>query len=188
MSRFACPPLSRKDIRAFAQSIRKQIHLENVLYFPVEYFLEILFSSIDDLDFSFQVVDSAHWLYPLSRHAYFDLKENCIFILDMVYEGACNGCGRDRMTIVHECAHVLLFNRFGLSLSRSFAEKTPVFCDPEWQAKCLAGELMIPYDLVSDYSATEVSHLCGVSLQAASYQLQAGCTGKRKNGQTQPRI
>ena len=41
----------------------------------------------------------------------------------------------------------------------------------EWQAKCLAGELMIDSDLVKGMSRSEVSEKCGVSYDAAKLQL-----------------
>ena len=58
-----------------------------------------------------------------------------------------------------------------MKLTRSFDEHVPAYQDPEWQAKCLAGELMVPYELVGGMSAAAVANACGVSLQAAYYQL-----------------
>lgn len=169
--KYACPPLRRKDLKAYAQSIRTSLKLENTLMFPVTQFLEALHLLIADDDFSFQSIADEEWDQPQSRHAYFDLNDKCIYIKESVYNSACAGNGRDRMTIIHECAHVLLLQHSHLTLARSFSNSVPPYCDPEWQAKCLAGELMIPIALVHGMSAAEVSEKCGVSLAAAKYQL-----------------
>lgn len=169
--RYSCPPLNRKKIRDYARQIRKALSIEKCLRFPVVQFLETLHLLIGDDDFSFQCIPDKEWDQPPSRHAYFDLNDNCIYIKESVYFGAYNGNGRDRMTIIHECAHVLLIQHSHLTLARSFDDNVPVYCDPEWQAKCLAGELMVPVDLVNGMSAIDVAPKCGVSVKAAEYQL-----------------
>lgn len=76
------------------------------------------------------------------------------------------------MTIAHEFAHFITLCVCGFRLARSFDDvPIPTYCDPEWQAKCLAGELMVDSDLVKGMSAIEISVACGVSLPAAKMQL-----------------
>ena len=168
---YRCTPLSRSKIRDFAYQIRQTLHLELKLYFPVEKFLEILHELIGDPNFSFQVIPDSEWDQMPNIHAFYNLEENCIFIRDSVYEGAANGNGRDRMTIVHECAHAILLHCNGISLTRSFSETVPAYCDPEWQAKCLAAELMVPFELTKNMSAHDIAQKCGVSMAAARYQV-----------------
>lgn len=168
---YKCPPLSRGRIRRYAMLIREQLKLNDTLYFPVEKFLEVLFGLIGDEDFDFILVSDDEWTQPDHVHAFYEPAANCIYIKESVYENACDGSGRDRMTIVHECAHVLLLKHNQLKLTRSFEENIPTYCDPEWQAKCLAGELMIPCNLVTGMTIAEVSKKCGVSYVAAKYQL-----------------
>ena len=101
-----------------------------------------------------------------------DIISKTIKIRSDVYEGACNGVRRDRMTIAHEFAHFITLCVCGFRLARSFGNvDVPPYCDPEWQAKCLAGELMIDSDLVKGMSRSEVSEKCGVSYDAAKLQL-----------------
>ncbi len=89
-----------------------------------------------------------------------------------VYDGACAGNGRDRMTIIHEIAHYLLLCVNGLKLQRNFSNNAvKAYCDPEWQAKCLTAEIMIPANIVKNMTVDEVVQYCGVSFEAASYQL-----------------
>lgn len=168
---YACPPLSRDQLRKYANTIRRSLELSDTLKFPVERFLETFHLLINDESFYFETVADREWNQPPGRHAYYDLEGNCINIKESVYNGACDGNGRDRMTVVHECAHVLLLRHSHLTLARSFDENIPTCCDPEWQAKCLAGELMVPKELVQGMSANDVALQCGVSHKAASYQL-----------------
>lgn len=49
-------------------------------------------------------------------------------------------------------------------------EPVQPFFDPEWQAKCFAGEFMISHKLTKNMSSHEIAIQCGVSLAAANYQ------------------
>lgn len=166
--KFICPPMSRKDLRAYALSIRKSLHAENSLAFPVLPFLEIMPEIFEKDNFSFEIVGNND--LPPDIHAEYDYNINCIRIKDFVYEGACEGKGRDRMTIIHEISHHLLLSHSGLQLHRSFSDTVPTYRDPEWQAKCLAGEIMVPAHLVSNMDAQEIANKCLVSFDAALYQ------------------
>lgn len=168
--RFACEPLSRRQIRDYTRHIREYLNLGSTLWFPILRFLEAMPSLIRDDEFCFECVEED--ALPLGVHAQYDMDANVIQIKESVYLGASNGNGRDRMTVAHECGHVLFLRHSKLKLTRSFDNNVPTYCDPEWQAKCFAGELLIPADLVSGMSASEIASKCGVSLQAAEYQLK----------------
>ena len=169
---YACPPVSRQNLRDLATLIRKQFHLETRLDFPVIEFLEWMMPLLmNDDSFTFQVIEDKKWIYSLDRHAYYDLNEHCIYIREAIYLGAVSKNGRDRMTIMHECAHAILLQCFHLQLCRSFEKHIPAYRDPEWQAMCLAGELMMPCELISKMTISEVADSCGVSWEAAKYQL-----------------
>lgn len=171
-------PLSRKDLRDYAFRIRKQLGYEDRLDFPVMKFLEVFHKLINNPDFYFFTVEDNE-LSP-TIHAQYDINDNSIAIKESVYIGASNGSGRDRMTIMHELAHALIITHCGVTLNRSFEnESIPAFRDPEWQAKCLAGELMVPAHLVTGMNAFDVAESCGVSLPAATYQLSKLKSRKR---------
>ena len=54
---------------------------------------------------------------------------------------------------------------------RNFAnKKVKTYSDPEWQAKCFAGELLVPAHLMKGCSAEEIVEECGVSYDAAKIQ------------------
>lgn len=138
------------------------------MYFPIVNVLEVI--HIFDDDAHFEIVE-ANELEP-NEHAVTDINTKTIKIRSDVYDGACEGVGRDRMTIAHEFAHFITLCVCGFRLARSFHDAPiPTYCDPEWQAKCLAGELMVDSDLVKGMSAIEISVACGVSLPAAKMQL-----------------
>ncbi|MBS7359050.1 MAG: hypothetical protein KIG53_00430 [Oscillospiraceae bacterium] len=144
------------------------MNLTNELYFPIVEVLEMLHKF--DEDAHFEVVEADE--LEENEHAVTDIITKTIKIRSDVYEGACNGVGRDRMTIAHEFAHFITLCVCGFRLARSFGDvDIPPYRDPEWQAKCLAGELMIDSDLVKGMSSSEVSEKCGVSFDGADFQL-----------------
>lgn len=144
------------------------LNLTDELYFPIIEVLEILHKFDEDAHFEIVEADELEE----NEHAVTDIITKTIKIRSDVYEGACNGVGRDRMTIAHEFAHFITLCVCGFRLARSFGDAyIPPYRDPEWQAKCLAGELMIDSDLVKGMSSSEVSEKCGVSFDAADFQL-----------------
>lgn len=163
-------PLQREDLRALAKVIRKSFQSENMVYVPVISILEtimpLLFSN-----FSYEYVSKDE--FPERKHAETDILNHIIRIREDIYLGAINGCGRDRMTIMHEIAHYILLVICGVKFERNFENiAVPTYRDPEWQAKALAGEIMCPHDLIQGFSAYEISEKFGVSIQAAKYNLE----------------
>lgn len=156
------------DLRRLAKEIREILELTDEIYFPITEVLEMLHCF--DKDAHFEIVEANE--LEKNEHAVTDITTKTIKIREDVYDGACNGVGRDRMTIAHEFAHFITLCVCGFKLARSFGNnEIPAYRDPEWQAKCLAGELMIDSELVKGMSALEVSEKCGVSFDAARVQL-----------------
>lgn len=166
---YSVTPRSRKDLRNLAAQIRKVLGLEDALYFPIVELLDVLEETLPG--FSYSIIDDEE--LPPNKHAETNVYTGEIRIKQSVYEGARRGKGRDRMTIAHEFSHYMTLCFLGFKLSRTIGGDGPLpYEDPEWQAKCLAGELLVPYDLVRGMSATEVARRCGVSMDAAKYQLK----------------
>lgn len=106
------------------------------------------------------------------------MANNIISIREDVYEGAIAGVGRDRMTITHEISHYILMVICSVKFSKvsgCFSRKA--YCDPEWQAKALAGEIMCPNNLIKNMSVNEIAVQCGVSKSAAEYNLRIATGG-----------
>lgn len=82
-------------------------------------------------------------------HGLTDPKTGDMYIREDVYNGACQGKGRDRFTIGHEFAHLLLHDNLVLGLARVDKNiKVEIYRDPEWQANVFAGEFLIPTDCI----------------------------------------
>lgn len=164
MSEYLVEPKSRNDLRILARQFRRFLHLENVLYFPIVQLLDVLPEFFSD--FSYEVVSDN--VLSADVHADTDVRTGHIRIRESVYERACMGEGRDRMTIAHEIAHYITLCACGFRLERNFSGcKQPAYRDPEWQAKCFAGELMIAAHLCHKMSPDEIVDQCGVSREAA---------------------
>ena len=167
MSEYIVEAKSRKDLRNLAMILRKHLGLENQLWIPVVELLDILVEILDG--FSYEIVPD-HSLPP-GTHAETDIRTGHITIKESIYERACDGEGRDRMTIAHEIGHYFTLCFCGFSLQRNFKrQEVKPFNDPEWQAKCFAGEFMVAHHLTGDMSVSEIVEACGVSIDAADYQ------------------
>ena len=167
MSNYMVEAKSRSDLRRLARLLREHLHLDDVLYFPIVELLDVMTELFDD--FSYEIVEDS--ALPKKVHADTDIRTGHIRIKESVYEGACNGEGRDRMTIAHEIGHYFILCFCGFKLTRNFSDaKIITFRDPEWQAKCFAGELMIPAHRVKGMTEHQIAELCGVSYDAASVQ------------------
>lgn len=158
---------SRKNLRECAYEFRKIFNFDDVLYFPIVEVLDFMPEIFDG--FSYEIVEDC--TFSKDIHADTDIMAQHIRIKESVYEGACNGIGRDRMTIAHEIGHYFTMCICGFKLQRNFGKrKTRTYQDPEWQAKCFAGELMIPAHLINSMDANEIADKCGVSHEAANFQ------------------
>ena len=99
-----------------------------------------------------------------------DYKGNYLIqIKESVYNGACDGIGGYRMHIMHELAHAFLcMIGYTPICERSFKNyQLRPFESMEWQAKALAGEILMDYKLTSGMTADELIDKCGVSIDSA---------------------
>ncbi|CAM3103115.1 ImmA/IrrE family metallo-endopeptidase [Cupriavidus taiwanensis] len=175
MHSFKATPLSRGDIREAAYELRKELGLAHRLWFPVLEFVEHALPQLDK-NYTFEVVEfeelgSSHGLTTR------DGDDVAIKIREDIYYRAYEDEGRDRGTVAHEAGHYLMHAR-SPALHRHFGGELKSYEDPEWQAKCFQGELLVPKHLVNGMSAIDVARQCGVSLDAAVYQLGLYAKGK----------
>ena len=163
-------PKSRKELRRLANVLREVLGLEKVIFFPIVEILDVLSEIFDN--FLYEIVEDSE--FPESVHTDIDIRRGHIQIKETVYNRACEGEGRDRMTIAHEIGHFFTVCLCGFKLQRNYDEKAnvPPYKDPEWQAKCFAGELMIPAHLVGKMSLNAIAMECGVSEAAARCQYE----------------
>ena len=151
--------VSRKNIRDFIYRLKKEVGLENELYFPIVVFAEnILPVLFPDYQFEVATIDEMR-----NKHGETYPNKNLIRIREDVYYRAVEGEGRDRLTIAHEIGHFFMHDSDSIALCR--LEPTEVlkpYEDPEWQA-----------NLIKGMSEDEVAEKCGVSRSAARVQLKS---------------
>ena len=170
MYNFIVEPKSRYNIRQIAKAVRKCLGIENAIYVNVVALLDILSRIIPK--FSYEVVSNN--VFPKKVFATTDVNTGKIKIKQSIYNKACDGDGFARFTIAHEIGHFVLLVLLGFELTQTLSGRKPKpFCDPEWQAECFAGEFLMDYDVVKDYSEDELVSNCGVTPKAARCQFKA---------------
>ena len=170
MYNFIVESKSRYGIRYIAKTIRRYLGIENAVYVDVVALLDILSRSIPK--FSYEIV--ANNKLPKKVFATTDVKTGKIRIKQRIFNKACDGDGFARFTIAHEIGHFVTLVLLGFQLTRTFDNNKPKpFNDPEWQADCFAGEFLMSYDVVKNYSEKELVDNCGVTPKAARCQFKA---------------
>lgn len=158
------PPLTLEEIREKVRSIRKIFGLSEDGYVDIvkvfeslpDYGVDIEIDAIEDMD---------------NKHGQTYPAKPKIVIREDIYERACEGHGRDRLTIAHEIGHLFLHGTDKISLARVEKEyAVPTWCDPEWQANAFAGELLAPFRFIKDLSISDIQVKYGVSATAAKVQ------------------
>ncbi|MDR3351765.1 MAG: ImmA/IrrE family metallo-endopeptidase [Zoogloeaceae bacterium] len=95
-----------------------------------------------------------------------------------VYDGMCQGNGRDRFTGAHELGHLFLHRTAGFSRVAPNSN-TKLYCKSEWQANTFASAFLIDEALLPQFrSAEEVQDAFGVSKSAAEARIKA-CSQKK---------
>ena len=156
---FEAKPESREDLRYLAKLIRKELGIAlDKKYVDVTWILERL--DVLDSEYSYEIVDDDE--LGAAVQAQTDILKDTIYIKESVYEGAIQNNGRDRMTIAHEILHLILHQPVALTLYRR-TDDLPIYKNPEWQAECFAGELLMPYDQIKDMTEEEIVEQCKVS-------------------------
>ena len=107
---------SRKDIRSLVRNFRRYFNLDDCLYFPITALLDILTEVFPGYNYEI-VYDNE---LSADTHADTDITTGNIRIKQIVYDRACAGEGRDRMTIAHEIGHYFMLKFCGFKLERNF--------------------------------------------------------------------
>ena len=161
-------PINKAEIEAVTLRLRGLLGCNDMKYLPVAKIIEHSLPGLLGDDYAFRVVDAAEMG---ANHAYAEPDENELVLRDDIYYGIVQGIGRDRMTAMHEVAHILLHTNNRLFRSMQ-SEPPPPWRDPEWQAKCFAGMIMMPTDLIAGYQSVGlIARDFGVSQAAATHRL-----------------
>jgi uncharacterized protein DUF955 len=166
---FVVLPLSRRAIRDYTDSIRRQLEIDEP-FFPIVEVVELVIPRIIS-GFFLDVCDEGEMTkrFGTGCHGMTFPDEKVMHIREDIYQRARRGEGRDRLTLAHELAHLLL--HAGQRFARRASRGVKPYVQSEWQANCFAGELLVSYRHIqkckTPYDAAE---LFGVSLQAAETQ------------------
>lgn len=166
---FIAAPRSRKHIRRWTEVVHSLSGgNSDQPYFDIVRFVELTLPRLDEST-TFAISDDlGHGI-----HACTDVRARCVMIRPEIYRRAVAGHGRDRMTLAHEVGHLLLHTEVQLA-RRIGTRPIQAFRDPEWQAKCFAGELLISRrHYPKDINPEEAANLFGVSVESVIVQLAA---------------
>ena len=177
MSKFSVNPTSRQAIRTHARNIRRSLGVEDKLYFDIGHFVERVMPEVYP-EFVFEVCTEAEMG---NLHGETIPSEHKIRIREDVYIGACEGRGRDRLTMAHEVGHFFMHDESSVVFCKADPnEKIPHFRDPDWQADVFGGELLAPSYLINGMNVSEIHEICVVSTACADRQLYAIECEKKK--------
>ena len=156
MNNCIAEPTSRNEIRRISRFVRNALGLRDFIKIPVVELLDFLTQMCD---FNYEIVSNNY--FPKQIHATTDVRTNTIMIKEFVYNRAIKGDGFSRFTIAHELGHYFMFCFFGYAFTKNTTGKQILsYLDPEWQANCFAGEFLMPYELVKNYSVEELVKKC----------------------------
>lgn len=164
MSGLMMPPLSLREIRVKAAGVRR------IFGQPEDGDLDIvsIFESLQKYGVTTEIVPQEQLR---DKHGETFPLQVKILIREDVYDRACSGYGRDRLTIAHEIGHLFLHGGANISLARVEPNyQIPIFCDPEWQANAFAGELLAPFRFIQELSIPDIMSRYKVSESAAKVQ------------------
>lgn len=167
--------ISRSELRKLAPIFRSLFDIKNTGPFPVLTALELLPDVFEGCNH--EIVEDealpAKTMAECSRND--NLDGYTIKIKKSVYDGAYkHNNGACLGFICHELCHIFLFKiGFTPIHARSFDDNKLIPCHSvEWQAKALAGEVMIPYDESKGMLDFEIISKYHVSKGFAKYRLR----------------
>jgi hypothetical protein len=164
----AAEPMSAKAIWEVARRVRSILGLKDVMYFPIVHVIELALPRVLP-EFELEILDDADLPYAYAE-ALPDVP--AMRIRGTVYERAVSGHYRDRFTLAHELAHLVLHSE--QRLQRAVKSGIPIYRDPEWQANTFAAELLMPVELYKKVNDPEEAKAAfGISALALKVQLAA---------------
>lgn len=158
-------PTNREELRLLSVLFRKMFGVNHTQAFPV---LEAL-EGIPDVFPGTVVKIVQDKELPMNIPARCFPNEDGDFTIEIkesIYQGAYKkSIGAYRGHICHEMAHVFLYKMgFTPIFNRQFKNREiKPYESMEWQAKALAGEIMMPYEDTANMSVKDIMNIYGVS-------------------------
>lgn len=166
---FTVSPLKKRYIYDSAAAVREVFRplMGTSPYVPLDRVFELLPQLMPG--FKFEVCEE-HEMG--ADHGQTDPVRRLIRLRQDVYDGMCQGSGRDRFTAAHELGHLFL-HADGPVFSRSGDGSTPIYMNSEWQADTFASAFLIDEKVLpSCTSIIGVQDTFGVSHAAAGVRFQ----------------
>lgn len=172
MSKTRVAPMSRKDIRNYANKIRTLLGYDvtDFIHAPKLFdALSVIFSE-EGLEFDYRILPDEDKIFEDKEEAFTDMSSGIIYIKESVMEQACRrSFRRGAFTLIHELGHYLLhYLQPDVKLSRvSDDVYVPPYCDPEWQADTFASEFLMPFEMCKTLNSEDIRQMYHVSRKAA---------------------
>lgn len=168
MGGYIADPLSRKDIRKLANRLRELFGFESDISFPIVQVIEFLSNKGE---FNLEICTSDEMGSKLGETI---PSENLIKLREDIYDKACEDDGFSKSTCSHELLHWIKHREETVSFCRKEEDlkKRRAYEDPEWQANCFSGELLVPKHLVKGMTIDEIVEKCNVTPSMAYYQYE----------------
>ena len=166
-------PRTRKVRRKIAESWWSGLRSTDC--YPIVYVVDVLLSKHFGDRYQFAVLEE-HQMGD--SHGLTDPDQLIMLIRKDVYDGACQGVGRDRFTLAHELGHLMLHSghRYLERIDPNAPRSIPThkkYEDSEWQADTFAAEILMPVHVVKKCATPAVlSSVAGVSYQAADVRFR----------------
>ena len=169
---YIAEPMSREDIRYYAQQIRKMFGLEQWEAIDPSKLLDKLSTLLakQEFRFDYEVLPDNDKRFGFREEAKTDIQNGIIYFKESVMNDGCKDHTRARFTIMHELGHYLLHYLHGqISLSRIRENSYLIPCiDPEWQANAFASEILMPFEICKELTVEQIMKKYNVSKTAAT--------------------
>ena len=168
---YVTKPTSREHLRSYAIVFRELFDIPQTGEFPV---LEALEKIPDIFSGSgYQILEDELLPKGVVAQCVKNIDDGfTIEIRQSVYDGARRRIGAYCGFILHEMAHIFMYEiGYRPILQRSF-EDAPLYCMGEWQVKALTGEIAMPYEETEGMSISEIMD---------KYCVSKGFAKKRRN-------
>ena len=101
-------PINRAQLDDIGWRVRELLEFTTHRWLPVPHILEHMLPTLYGEDFAFRV---GFFAEIGSNHGFADPDNLELVLREDVYEGLVDGCGRDRMTAIHETSHLILHQK-----------------------------------------------------------------------------
>lgn len=165
---FIVPPRKKVDIYAYASNVRN--FFAPLITKEGKLRIDVVYELLPDVMPEFELQIREEWEMGTDHGRTFPDKK-LIHLRKDVYDGMCQGKGRDRFTAAHELGHLFLHTNIGFA--RAMDSSTKIYCDSEWQANTFGSALLIDEEnLKLCRSIEEVAERFGVTREAAKVRFK----------------